>query len=103
LGQLRASITGAEAEARSILNRAVFDEIVKTKVKVGSKTCSCSFTFTVKGNKVSKYKAKCNKKCSGLARGLNVTGESGNTYSFGLTVKKGKAKLDDLTVDLGDA
>jgi hypothetical protein len=102
LDQLRAATTGAKsAEARSILDRAVFQETVKAKLKVGSKTCSCSFTFTVDGNKVSKYKAKCDKKCSGLAKDVIVRGESGNTYSFGLSVKKGKAKLDKPMVDLG--
>ena len=104
LGQLCDATTGAKAaETRSILDRAAeFQETVKsTKVKVGSKTCTCSFTFTVEGTKVSSSSASCDRKCSGKATALEVTGESGNTYSFSLAVKKGKAKITNPRVDLG--
>ena len=103
LGQLCDATTGANsAETRSVLDRvAMFQETVKSTLKVGSKICTCSFTFAVEGSKVSSSSGSCNKKCSGKATALEFLGKSGNTYSFSLAVKKGKAKITNPRVDLG--
>merc|ERR1711963_564380 len=55
--------------------------------------CTCSFDLIAAGTKLSpKSRAACDKKCSGLAKGVSLTGESG-VFSFDMSVKKGKAKL----------
>merc|ERR1711963_443969 len=69
------------------------DEFEDEKIKVGKKMCTCSFDLIAAGTKLSpKSRAACDKKCSGLAKGVSLTGESG-VFSFDMSVKKGKAKL----------
>ena len=47
-----------------------------------------------------KSEAVCDKKCSGAAKGVVLTGSSGNVYTLDITSRKGKAKLKG-TVKLG--
>merc|ERR1712088_1076615 len=54
---MRADTRGAE----------VFED---ESVKVGKKTCTCDFSFTMAGNKVKKALGTCDKKCSGNAKRL---------------------------------
>jgi len=60
-------------------------------VKLGKRTCTCTFTMETKGNKCT-GQAKCDKKCTG-----NGAVEVGD-YSFTLAVKKGKGKIAKCTV-----
>ena len=124
LEQLYESTTGSKErqslpdESRSILdrksvqNQEQFEEDVEAQVKVGKRTCSCRFTIIIIVMredgvlivivKVSaKSQATCDKKCSGAAKNVEITGESGITYSFGLSVKKGKARMSSITAELG--
>merc|ERR1712179_735239 len=41
------------------------DTFTGERVKVGKKTCTCDFTFTVAGNGKAKGTGACDKKCSG--------------------------------------
>merc|ERR1712183_436459 len=61
------------------------------KVKLGRRTCTCSFKMDSKGKKCAGT-AKCDKKCTGTD-----TVEVGE-YSFTLAVKKGKAKISKCKV-----
>ena len=72
------------------------------KVKMGKKTCTCTFTLLAAGNKLSPTsKASCDKKCSGVAKKLKLEGDSGNVYTFDLKSKKGKATISKGSVELG--
>ena len=72
--------------------------IEDVKLKLGSKTCTCSFLFSVtSSHEVVSSSGRCDKKCSGKAKGVEVTG-SNRVLSFDLTVKKGKAKITNPTV-----
>ena len=63
------------------------------KLKLGSKTCTCSFFFTVSSSlQVLSSRGKCDKKCSGGAKGVQVGGSLG-VVSFDLAVKKGKVRI----------
>ena len=79
------------------------DLIKKQKIKVGKKTCTCSFTFTVISDKIQpkQSKASCDRKCSGKSEPLTIRHPaSGNIYSFVLKVKRGKGKLIDPKVEV---
>merc|ERR1739844_121298 len=67
------------------------DVFKNEKVKLGKRTCTCTFTMETKGNKCT-GQAKCDKKCTG-----NGAVEVGD-YSFTLAVKKGKGKIAKCTV-----
>ena len=62
-------------------------------VKVGRRTCTCSFTITADGNQCIQPKASCDKKCSGGAKQISLSGE--NSFMFDMKVKKGKAKISN--------
>merc|ERR1712130_225645 len=53
-------------------------------VKVGKKTCTCDFEFTVAGNGKARGTGACDKKCSGChtgasgGAGLRLSGYAGN-------------------------
>merc|ERR1712183_171735 len=67
------------------------DVIKNEKVKLGKRTCTCSFTMETKGTRCS-GQAKCDKKCTGTGA-VDV-----DPYSFTLAVKKGKGKISKCTV-----
>merc|ERR1712215_565071 len=67
------------------------DVFENEKVKLGRRTCTCSFKMDSKGKKCAGT-AKCDKKCTGTD--TVVVGE----YSFTLAVKKGKAKISKCKV-----
>ena len=73
-------------------------DIEDVKVKLGSRTCTCSFLFTVtSSHEVTSSSGRCDKKCSGRGKGVEVIG-SDRVLAFDLTVKKGKAKIANPTV-----
>merc|ERR1712215_389361 len=67
------------------------DVFENEKVKLGRRTCTCSFKMDSKGKKCAGT-AKCDKKCTGTD-----TVDVGE-YSFTLAVKKGKAKISKCKV-----
>merc|ERR1711936_1049886 len=67
------------------------DVIKNEKVKLGKRTCTCTFTMETKGSRCS-GQAKCDKKCTGTGA-VDV-----DSYSFTLAVKKGKGKISKCTV-----
>merc|ERR1711970_940356 len=67
------------------------DVIKNEKVKLGKRTCTCTFTMEPKGTRCS-GQAKCDKKCTGTGA-VDV-----DPYSFTLAVKKGKGKISKCTV-----
>merc|ERR1712215_552417 len=67
------------------------DVFENEKVKLGRRTCTCSFKMDSKGKKCAGT-AKCDKKCTGTDT-VNV-----REYSFILAVKKGKAKISKCKV-----
>merc|ERR1711936_164171 len=67
------------------------DVFENEKVKLGRRTCTCSFKMDSKGKKCAGT-AKCDKRCTGTDT-VNV-----KEYSFTLAVKKGKAKISKCTV-----
>merc|ERR1719187_1840279 len=68
------------------LNRESFP---RQKVKVGRRTCTCTFVLIADGKgKCSKATAKCDRKCSGTARGVKM-----GDFKFTLSVRNGKAKV----------
>merc|ERR1719220_3219786 len=80
---MRADTRGAE----------VFED---ESVKVGKKTCTCDFSFTMAGNKVKKAAGTCDKKCSGNVKKLSLNND-GWSFTFGFGVKKGKVKMGKVT------
>merc|ERR1711936_1209716 len=67
------------------------DVFENEKVKLGRRTCTCSFKMDSKGKKCAGT-AKCDKRCTGTDT-VNV-----EEYSFTLAVKKGKAKISKCKV-----
>merc|ERR1712215_468225 len=67
------------------------DVFENEKVKLGRRTCTCSFKMDSKGKKCAGT-AKCDKRCTGTDT-VNV-----KEYSFTLAVKKGKAKISKCKV-----
>merc|ERR1712198_241870 len=57
-------MTQQEVMGRS-LDRASEDTFEDEKIKVGKKTCTCDFTFTVANNGKARGTGSCDKKCSG--------------------------------------
>merc|ERR1711899_499198 len=80
---MRADTRGAE----------VFED---ESVKVGKKTCTCDFSFTMAGNKVKKAAGTCDKKCSGNVKSLTLNNDDWS-FKFGFGVKKGKVKMGKVT------
>ena len=74
-------------------NEILSISVEAVKLKLGSKTCTCSFVFFLtSSHQVSSSSGRCDKKCSGRGKGLEVQDDKG-IISFDLTVKKGKAKV----------
>merc|ERR1719479_641665 len=80
-------MTQQEVMGRS-LERAGGDTFEDESVKVGKKTCTCSFTFVVNGKKV-KGTGSCDKKCSGAVKSMSLN-SADYSYTFGFRVKMGK-------------
>merc|ERR1719462_250763 len=76
-------MVGMRADTRGV---EVFED---ESVKVGKKTCTCSFSFTMAGNKVKKALGTCDKKCSGNVKKLSLNNDDWS-FTFGFGVKKGK-------------
>merc|ERR1711936_144439 len=68
------------------------DTFEDESVKVGKKTCTCDFTFTVAGNGKAKGTGSCDKKCSGNVKEMTLNSAT-YSYTFGFGVKKGKVKV----------
>merc|ERR1712108_82501 len=88
-------MTQQEVMGRS-LDRASEDTFEDEKVKVGKKTCTCSFTFTVANNGKAKGTGSCDKKCSGNVKSMTLNSAT-YSYTFGFGVKKGKVKVGKVT------
>merc|ERR1712106_1244449 len=76
------------------------DTFTGESVKVGKKTCTCDFTFTVAGNGKAKGIGACDKKCSGAVKEMTLTGAA-YEYTFGFSSKKGKVKVGKVTAVAG--
>merc|ERR1711934_172843 len=72
------------------------DTFTGERVKVGKKTCTCDFTFTVAGNGKAKGTGACDKKCSGKVAEMTLN-SAAYSYTFGFSVKKGKVKVGKVT------
>merc|ERR1712168_609980 len=72
------------------------DTFTGEKVKVGKKTCTCDFEFTVAGNGKAKGTGSCDKKCSGNVKPMTLNSAT-YSYTFGFGVKKGKVKVGKVT------
>merc|ERR1719153_1522424 len=81
------------------------DSFASEKVKVGKKTCTCSFTFVLNGDRVNVKNSlvSCDKKCSGAAKNVELGGDGMNFYVVSFAVKKGKGKIQKATVELAGA
>merc|ERR1719427_2303561 len=88
-------MTQQEVMGRS-LDRAGGDTFEDESVKVGKKTCTCSFAFVVANGKVKKATGACDKKCSGNVKEMTLNGYE-YSYTFGFSVKKGKVKVGKVT------
>merc|ERR1711970_1427777 len=72
------------------------DTFTGESVKVGKKTCTCDFEFTVAGNGKAKGTGSCDKKCSGNVKSMTLNSAT-YSYTFGFGVKKGKVKVGKVT------
>merc|ERR1712088_431569 len=88
-------MTQQEVVGRS-LDRAGGDSFEDESVKVGKKTCTCDFEFTVAGNGKARGTGACDKKCSGNVKEMTLNGYE-YSYTFGFSVKKGKVKVGKVT------
>merc|ERR1712018_1058712 len=68
------------------------DSFTGESVKVGKKTCTCDFTFTVAGNGKARGTGSCDKKCSRNVKEMTLNSAT-YSYTFGFSVKKGKVKV----------
>merc|ERR1712200_272338 len=83
-------MVGMRADTRGV---EVFED---ESVKVGKKTCTCDFSFTMAGNKVKKAAGTCDKKCGGNVKSLTLNNDDWS-FKFGVGVKKGKVKMGKVT------
>merc|ERR1712203_1145221 len=88
-------MTQQEVVGRS-LDRAGGDSFEDESVKVGKKTCTCDFEFTVANNGKARGTGSCDKKCSGNVKEMTLNGYE-YSYTFGFSVKKGKVKVGKVT------
>merc|ERR1719507_2905011 len=88
-------MTQQEVMGRS-LDRAGGDTFEDESVKVGKKTCTCGFTFTVANNGKARGTGSCDKKCSGKVKEMTLNGYE-YTYTFGFSVKKGTVKVGKIS------
>merc|ERR1712203_663144 len=78
----------------------IADTFTGESVKVGKKTCTCDFTFTVAGNGKARGTGSCDKKCSGNVKEMTLN-SAAYSYTFGFSVKKGKVKVGKVTAVAG--
>ena len=102
LGDLDRSGVGAKAlESERLAYDVMFPDSIKVddvKLKLGARTCTCSFLFTVTGShQVTSSTGRCDKKCTGRGKGLEVS-SSHRVVSFDLSAKKGKVKITNPVV-----
>merc|ERR1712213_266685 len=81
-----------QQETGRSLDRASEDTFTDESVKVGKKTCTCDFSFTVAGNGKARGTGSCDKKCSGNVKEWTLNSAT-YSYTFGFSVKKGKVKV----------
>merc|ERR1711863_57110 len=72
------------------------DDFIGESVKVGKKTCTCDFSFTVANNGKARGSGSCDKKCSGNVKEMTLN-SAAYSYTFGFSVKKGKVKVGKVT------
>merc|ERR1719232_1787881 len=77
-------------------------DVIKKKLKVGKKTCTCTFNLLAAGSKLNMKQSngRCDKKCTGSASKVKLEGDSGNIYTFNMKVKSGKVTLSGGSVQL---
>merc|ERR1719508_176591 len=83
---LMSLVTGTPPAAGRMAATDRMEDFKNEKVKLGKKTCTCSFSLEADGAKCSGT-AKCDKKCSGS--GVVKIG----MYTFSLKMKKGKGAI----------
>merc|ERR550532_3602359 len=76
------------------------DTFTGESVKVGKKTCTCDFTFTVTNNGKARGTGACDKKCSGNVKEMTLNSAT-YTYTFRFSVKKGTVKVGKVTAVAG--
>ena len=69
-------------------------EVVKKTIKVGKRQCKCNFDMEVDGTSCKKSKGSCDKKCNGVATGVELVG----MYLLDMKVKKGKVAITNCEV-----
>merc|ERR1712172_389025 len=81
------------------------DSFAGERVKVGKKTCTCDFTFVLNGDRVNVKSSmvSCDKKCSGGAKDVELGGDGMNLYTVSFAMKKGKGKIQKVSVELAGA
>merc|ERR1719232_1963296 len=77
-------------------------DVIKKTLKVGKKTCTCTFNLLAAGSKLNMKQSngRCDKKCTGSASKVKLVGDSGNIYTFNMKVKSGKVTLSGGSVQL---
>merc|ERR1712172_478946 len=85
-------MTQQEVMGRSLDRAAITDTFEDESVKVGKKTCTCSFVFVVNNGKIKKATGACDKKCSGAVKKMSLNSPD-YAYTFGFSSKKGKVKM----------
>jgi len=71
-------------------------EKVQAAIKVGRKECKCSFDINEQDGSCMKSKGSCDKKCSGVATGVELME---GMYVLDMKVKKGKVTITKCEVD----
>jgi len=73
----------------------VQDSFNKVKIKVGRRTCLCSFTLDSEES-ARQSTGSCDKKCFGSVSGFQLAGET-HSYTLDFLVKKGRVTVKDVT------
>merc|ERR1712181_198847 len=95
-------MTQQEVMGRSLDRAAITDTFDDESVKVGKKTCTCSFVFVMNNGKVKKATGACDKKCSGAVKKMSLNSDD-YAYTFGFSSKKGKVKMGKVSAVGGSA
>ena len=69
---------------------------MQAAIKVGRKECKCSFDMNEQDGSCMKSKGSCDKKCSGVATGVELME---GMYVLDMKVKKGKVTITKCEVD----
>merc|ERR1719394_519355 len=72
------------------------DSFEDIKVKVGKRTCICSFELDTEGS-TKQSSGSCDRKCSGSISGLELVNER-RIFTLAFAVRKGKMSLKSLLV-----